>query len=287
MSRPERMLDAVASGTFADDDGVTQEVIAGVTRWAESDPDLQRPEVARLFGRTGRSRPAAVRSRKPSASSGAPRQRRSEQPELPSWWSDVEPIRRSDDELELTARHESAHAAAAYLLDWEVTWVRLHAFEGQRKSSSGVDQVGYTSVLTPERRDATTRALQYATICLAARTHVGWTAEDANRNAVSYRTDRRQAWQALARVTPGDPRRTGDLFERAEAYARQLANDPTFRSIAKRVAGVLLKRGDLSGREFNQLAARGSKGRPPVDRPPSSLTTTERNTNGIEKQVPR
>jgi hypothetical protein len=248
------MLTAVASGTFVDDDGVTQEIIAGVTRWEKGDPDLQRPEVARLFGRGARSRQAAVRARKPVVRSAVPR-RQPERPELPSWWSDVEPVRRSDDELELTARHESAHAAAAYLLGWEVSWVRLHAFEGERKSSSGVDRVGYTSVVTPERRDAT-RALQYATICLAARAHVGWTAEDANRNAVSYRTDRRQAWQALARVTPGDPRRTGDLFEQSEAYARQLANDPTFRAIAKRVAGVLLERGDLSGRDFEKLAAR-------------------------------
>jgi integrase len=83
------MLTAVASGTFVDDDGVTQEVIAGVTRWEKGDPDLRRPEVARLFGRGARSRPAAVRSRRPSASS-APRRRR-ERPEFPSWWSDVEP----------------------------------------------------------------------------------------------------------------------------------------------------------------------------------------------------
>jgi uncharacterized protein YciW len=255
MSTPDRILDAVASGTFADDDGVTQEIIAGVTRWAEGDPDLQRPEVARLFGRAARSRPPAVRSRKPAATSAAKRRRQSERPELPSWWSDVEPVRRSGEELELTARHEAAHAAAAYLLGWEVTWIRLHTFEEQRNSSSGADQVGYTSVVTPERRDAT-RAPQHATICLAARAHIGWTAEDANRNAVSYRTDRRQAWQALARVTPGEPRRTGDLFEQAQAYARQLASDPKFRAIAKRVAAVLLERRDLSGREFNQLAAR-------------------------------
>jgi hypothetical protein len=245
------MLTAVASGTFVDDAGVIQEVIAGVTRWTEGDPELQRPEVAQLFGRTARSRPAAVRSRKPSSAT----RRRSERPELPSWWSDVEPVRRSDEELESTARHEGAHAAAAYLLGWEVSWVRLHTFEGQRKSSSGGEQVGYTRLVTPERRDAT-HGLQYATICLAARAHIGWTAEDASRDAVSYRTDRRQAWQALARVTPGESRRTSELFERAEAHARQLANDPAFRSIAKRVAGVLLERGDLSGREFNQLAAR-------------------------------
>jgi hypothetical protein len=251
MNRPARMLTAVASGSFVDDYGVIQEVIAGVTNWAEGDPDLQRPEVARLFGRAARSRQAAVRSRKPPAPSAAAR--RSERPELPSWWSDVEPVRRSGEELELTARHEGAHAAAAYLLGWEVRWIRLHTFEGQ--SSSDGEQVGYTRVVTPERRDAT-RALQYATICLAARAHIGWTAEDANRNAVSYRTDRRQAWQALARVTPGEPRRTGELFERAEVYARQLANDPTFRLIAKRVAAVLLERGDLSGRDFEKLAAR-------------------------------
>jgi hypothetical protein len=252
MSRPGRTLIAVASGTFVDDYGVTQKISAGVTRWAEGDPDLQRPEVARLFGRGARSRPAAVRSRKPAVRSAAARPR-SERPELPSWWSDVEPVRRSDDELELTARHEGAHAAAAYLLGWEVRWIRMHTFEGQ--SSSDGEQVGYTRVATPERRDAT-RALQYATICLAARAHIGWTAEDANRNAVSYRTDRRQAWQALTGVTPGEPRRTGDLFERAEAYARQLANDPMFRAIAKRVAAVLLERGDLSGRDFKKLAAR-------------------------------
>jgi hypothetical protein len=148
----------------------------------------------------------------------------------------------SDPEVQTTARHEAGHAAAAFLLGWEVTEARLKA-EGS----------GYCGFRSPRDLDRSLRSWQYAVICLAARAHTGWMAFPGDHG------DRRNAYKAL-RDLDNDPRGLSSLRDAAKREAEQLAGSGRFRAIARRVAEALLERGgELNQRELEPLLREASR----------------------------
>ena len=134
-----------------------------------------------------------------------------------------------------SARHEGAHAAAVYLLGWEVIGSELFAVGG-----------GHCGARSPANLDRDQHAKEFATILYAARAHAGWSATD------SYCDDDRQAYDAIARVT-SDPRQAGMLRDALRAQAEQLEASSKFRRLARAVAAALLERGKLGERELESL----------------------------------
>ena len=136
-----------------------------------------------------------------------------------------------DPDIRTVARHESGHAAAAHLLGWCVTEVRLNS-----------GRSGYCAFDSPKHLDRSLRHQQRAIICLAGCAHTGWTYLDGGKQ------DRRNAYRELAQIGGGT-----HLSEAAEAEAKRMAATPKFRAIARRIEEALLLKGSLSMREVEPL----------------------------------
>jgi peptidase M50B-like protein len=137
----------------------------------------------------------------------------------------------ADPDVQTAARHEAGHAAAAHLLGWQVTSVRLNA-----------DGSGFCGFHPPTNLDRSLRHRQHAVICLAGRAHTGWTALDGDKQ------DRRNAHKALGQIGGGT-----HLSEAVEAETKRLAATPKFRTIAARVTEALLEHGRLDASQVEPL----------------------------------
>jgi hypothetical protein len=217
---------AIRSGTVLVD-GTSETIVAGQTVWSRSCPELRDPKVAPLFGLADAH-----------AGSGL---RRSQPPAVPRPWRLSNPAERlgidvSDHDVQRTAEHESAHAAAAFLLGWEATGATLHADGGG----------GDCAVIHPRGLDSLSRDREFAVICAAARAHVGWRHYDTDRG------DRRQAFDALSRHVT-NPRDATFLMEAAREEAKKLVATGRFRFIARRVEKALLEHGQLDATQLGPL----------------------------------
>jgi len=139
-------------------------------------------------------------------------------------------------DVQRTARHEAAHAAAVYLLGWEPRYAAIYA---------GGD--GECRFLPPAGLKGTLLWRQLVTISYVARCHAGWTAEGRG-----YGDDNKRAYEALRRLANG-PGEIGRLAAELRQQAEQLAASPRFRWLAKWVAEELLERGRLDAQELGTL----------------------------------
>jgi Peptidase M50B-like len=154
--------------------------------------------------------------------------------ELPvSRLDDRAPIDRRDFDVARTARHEAGHAAAAYLLGWEVTRLSVRA-----------DGDGFTGLVVPTNRDRRLLERQRALILFAGPAHSGGLPEELYAGA-GYTKDNKHAYRAIERLVsdPRDPRQVQRLAAEVRQEAEELAKSDEFRFVAKYLSEELLDRG--------------------------------------------
>ena len=122
------------------------------------------------------------------------------------------------------ARHEAAHAAAAHLLGWKVTKIRIHPSKG-----------GETNFLPPSRTTGEKKRSEQAVIASAAEKHVGWS------SGPDYDGDRR--FVAKVRALAPNPVAAADYRAHLDWYVAELVKTPRFKALARQVADALLEAG--------------------------------------------
>ncbi len=141
------------------------------------------------------------------------------------------------EEVELPARHEAAHAAAAHILGWYVDRVVV------RRDGSGLTVYYREADLAPDRE-----AAEQAVIAASAEAYVGW------RSGRDYESDRRTVLKALD-FCP-DLRSQQLYHAELKRHVEEFVAGHRFRALARRVTDALIDAGGVLEGEPLSVALR-------------------------------